>query len=170
VPVLHFFDGFRTSHELNRIEAVDDAVLRAMVEEADVAAHRARGLDPAAPVLRGTAQNPDVFFQAREAANPFHEAVPGAVAAAMDRFAELTGRRYGLVDSVGHPEAERVVVLMGSGFGAVREAVDHLVAQGERVGALVIRLYRPFPGEALLAALPPTATRIAGVNSFEDRP
>ena len=121
VPFLHFFDGFRTSHELNRIDVLDDDTLRSLIDEAAVTAHRGRGLDPAAPVLRGTAQNPDVFFQAREAANPFHDAVPAAVQSTMDRFAELTGRRYRLVDWIGHPRAERAVVLMGSGTGAVAQ-------------------------------------------------
>lgn len=168
VPFLHFFDGFRTSHELNRIDTVGDDVLRAMVDDDAVRAHRSRGLDPAAPVIRGTAQNPDVFFQAREAANPFHDAVPGAVAAAMDRFAGLTGRRYGLVDYVGHPEAERVLVLMGSGAGPVREVVTHLAANGEKVGAIVVRLYRPFPVAAFLDALPASASRVAVLDRTKE--
>ncbi|WP_370327730.1 pyruvate:ferredoxin (flavodoxin) oxidoreductase [Euzebya sp.] len=168
VPFLHFFDGFRTSHELNRIDAIDDEVLRALVSDDDVVDHRLRGLDPDAPVLRGSAQNPDVFFQAREAANPFYAAVPDAVAAVMDRFGELTGRRYGLVEYLGHPEAERVLVLMGSGAGAVAEAVEHLAGQGERVGAVVVRLYRPFPAEALLDALPPTTRHLAVLDRTKE--
>ncbi|HSK95746.1 MAG TPA: pyruvate:ferredoxin (flavodoxin) oxidoreductase [Euzebyales bacterium] len=168
VPFLHFFDGFRTSHELNRIAPLSDDDLRALIDDPDVLAHRARGLDPDAPVLRGSAQNPDVFFQAREAANPFYDAVPGAVAAAMERLAARTGRRYGLVDYHGHPEAERVVVLMGSGVGAVGEAVDGLVARGERVGAVTVRLYRPFPGAQLLEALPPTVRRVAVLDRTKE--
>ena len=168
VPFLHFFDGFRTSHELNRIDVLDDDTLRSLIDEAAVTAHRERGLDPAAPVLRGTAQNPDVFFQAREAANPFHDAVPAAVQSTMDRFAELTGRRYRLVDWIGHPRAERAVVLMGSGTGAVAQTVRHLAERGERVGAAVIRLYRPFPTEALLEALPSTVTRVAVLDRTKE--
>jgi pyruvate-ferredoxin/flavodoxin oxidoreductase len=168
VPFLHFFDGFRTSHELNVLDQLGEDVLRELVDDDTVIDHRLRGLDPDAPVLRGTAQNPDVFFQAREAANPFYDAVPGIVAETMDRFAELTGRRYGLVDYVGHPEAERVVVLMGSGVGPVTEVVEHLADRGERVGAVIVRLYRPFPTEALLAALPATATRIAVLDRTKE--
>jgi len=168
VPFLHFFDGFRTSHELNRIDPLSEDDIRAMIRNEDVLAHRRRGLDPDAPVLRGSAQNPDVFFQAREAANPFYDAVPDAVAAAMDQLADLTGRRYHLVDYAGHPEAERVVVLMGSGVGATEEAVDELVARGERVGVLTVRLFRPFPGPQLLAALPPTVRRIAVLDRTKE--
>jgi pyruvate-ferredoxin/flavodoxin oxidoreductase len=156
VPFLHFFDGFRTSHELNRIELIDEEVLRDLLDDEDVFAHRARGLTPDAPTLRGTAQNPDVFFQAREAANPFYDAVPRAVQTAMDRLAERTGRSYHLVDYVGHPEADRVLILMGSGAGAVEETVEELQRRGEKVGVLKVRLYRPFPAAEMLAALPPT--------------
>src|SRR5438105_1070316 len=123
VPFLHFFDGFRTSHEINQIDRVDDREIRAMIDEESVAEHRRRGLSPDHPTLRGTAQNPDVFFQAREAANPYHLAVPGVVQAEMDRFGSLTGRRYHLFDYVGHPQAERVIVFMGSACGAVEETV-----------------------------------------------
>jgi pyruvate-ferredoxin/flavodoxin oxidoreductase len=168
VPFLHFFDGFRTSHELNKISPLSDEDIRALVRDEDVVAHRLRGLDPDAPVLRGSAQNPDVFFQAREAANPFYDAVPGAVTAAMDQFAELSGRRYGLVDYTGHPEADRVVVLMGSGVGAASEAVDQLVARGERVGVLTVRLYRPFPSAELLAAVPAGVRRIAVLDRTKE--
>ena len=168
VPVMHFFDGFRTSHELALVDPLSEDDLRALIDPSDVIAHRARSLDPDRPVLRGTAQNPDVFFQAREAANPFHDAVPGIVQAAMDHLHELTGRRYGLADYHGAPDAERVVVLMGSGSGAVREVVDHLVSEGEKVGVLVLRLFRPFPTEELLAALPETATRIAVLDRTKE--
>lgn len=168
VPVLHFFDGFRTSHEINIVDPLTDDDLRSMIDGNDIIAHRRRSLDPEHPVLRGTAQNPDVFFQAREAANVFHDAVPAAVQGAMDRLAERTGRTYHLVDFFGAPDAERVIVLMGSGSEAVREVVDHLVAQGEKVGMLVVRLFRPFPTEAFLDALPQTATRIAVLDRTKE--
>ncbi|WP_211262426.1 pyruvate:ferredoxin (flavodoxin) oxidoreductase [Nitriliruptor alkaliphilus] len=168
VPVMHFFDGFRTSHELAVVDPLTDDDLRALLDEDDVVAHRLRSLDPDRPVLRGTAQNPDVFFQAREAANRFHDAVPGIVQTAMDRLAERTGRRYHLIDYHGVPDAERVVVLMGSGSEAVREVVDHLVARGERVGVVIVRLFRPLPTEQLLAALPETATRIAVLDRTKE--
>ncbi|HSK92116.1 MAG TPA: pyruvate:ferredoxin (flavodoxin) oxidoreductase, partial [Euzebyales bacterium] len=168
VPVLHFFDGFRTSHELNRIVVLSDDDLRALVDDADVRRHRQRGLDPDAPVLRGSAQNPDVFFQAREAANPYHDAVAGAVGDAMDQLAQRTGRRYHPIEYAGHPEAERVIVLMGSGAGAVTEAVETLVDRGERVGVVTVRLFRPFPGPQLLAALPASARRIAVLDRTKE--
>ncbi|MCU0307530.1 MAG: pyruvate:ferredoxin (flavodoxin) oxidoreductase [Thermoleophilia bacterium] len=155
VPFVHFFDGFRTSHEMNTIDLLAEEDVRALVDEQDVLAHRARGLSPDHPVLRGSAQNPDVFFQSREAANPFHDAVPGIVAGLMARLGERTGRRYGLVEYEGHPEADRVLVLMGSAQGAAGEAVQALGDRGERVGVLRVRLYRPFPADALVAALPP---------------
>ena len=154
VPFLHFFDGFRTSHEITKIALLEDEDLRALIDEAAVIAHRGRGLSPDRPVLRGSAQNPDVFFQAREAANPFYEVLPGIVEEAFASLAERTGRRYGLVDYRGHPEAERVIVLMGSGAGAAEEAVERMVEDGERVGLALVRLFRPFPSRALLAALP----------------
>jgi pyruvate-ferredoxin/flavodoxin oxidoreductase len=168
VPFLHFFDGFRTSHELDKIELLGDDDLRALVSEEWVLAHRARRLSPDRPVLRGTAQNPDVFFQAREAANPVYAALPGMVEDAFASLAARTGRRYGLVDYAGDPEAERVVVLMGSGAGAAEEAVEALCGRGERVGLLKVRLYRPFPGEALLRALPPGAARIAVLDRTKE--
>ncbi|HRB02201.1 MAG TPA: hypothetical protein PLP26_02465, partial [Ilumatobacteraceae bacterium] len=161
VPFLNFFDGFRTSHEVNTVEVPSADQLRALIDDTHIAAHRARGLDPNRPVLRGSAQNPDVFFQAREACNPFHAAVPGIVQATMDRFAEITGRQYHLAEYHGAPDAERVIVLMGSGAGAVREAVDALNAAGERVGMVTLHLYRPFPVEQVLAALPPSTRTIA---------
>jgi pyruvate-ferredoxin/flavodoxin oxidoreductase len=168
VPFLHFFDGFRTSHEINRIDVLADDDIRAVVDEQTVLAHRARGLTPDAPVLRGTAQNPDVFFQAREAANPYHEAVPGIVQDVMDRLAAQCGRRYRLVEYHGHPEADRVLVLMGSGLGAVTETVDAMVATGERVGVVTVRLYRPFPAEAFVAALPASVARIAVLDRTKE--
>ncbi len=161
VPFLHFFDGFRTSHEIAKIALLDDDDLRALVRAEDIVDHRRRGLSPDRPVLRGSAQNPDVFFQAREAANPYYEAVPGIVAGVMDELAARTGRRYHLVDYTGAPDAERVLVLMGSAAGAAAETVDALAATGEKVGLVTIRLYRPFPSAALIAALPPTVRSIA---------
>jgi pyruvate-ferredoxin/flavodoxin oxidoreductase len=168
VPFLHFFDGFRTSHEISSITPLTDADLRALVPDADVRAHRARRMSPDRPTLRGTAQNPDVFFQAREAANPFHDAVPAAVQDAMAALAARTGRRYSLVDYAGAPDAERVVVLMGSGAGAAGEAVDALVARGEKVGLAVVRLYRPFPAAALVAALPATVRSLAVLDRTKE--
>jgi pyruvate-ferredoxin/flavodoxin oxidoreductase len=168
VPFLHFFDGFRTSHEINRIELLEPDDLRSLMREDDIAGHKARRLRPTAPVVRGTAQNPDVFFQAREAANPFHAAVPAAVEQVFAELAERTGRRYGLVDYEGAPDAERVIVVMGSGTGAVGETVAKLVADGERVGVATIRLYRPFPTEALLAALPATVRSIAVLDRTKE--
>ncbi len=131
IPFLHFFDGFRTSHEVGKIERLTDDDLRAMVDAGAIAGHRSRALDPEHPVLRGSAQNPDVYFQAREACNPFHDAVPGIVTKVMQRLEGLVGRRYGLFDYHGHPEAERVIVVMGSAVGAVEETVDALVGRGE---------------------------------------
>ncbi len=168
VPFLNFFDGFRTSHEVNTVEVPSADQLRALIDDTHIAAHRARGLDPNRPVLRGSAQNPDVFFQAREACNPFHAAVPGIVQATMDRFAEITGRQYHLAEYHGAPDAERVIVLMGSGAGAVREAVDALNAAGERVGMVTLHLYRPFPVEQVLAALPPSTRTIAVLDRTKE--
>jgi pyruvate-ferredoxin/flavodoxin oxidoreductase len=168
VPFVHFFDGFRTSHEVNKIVQLEDAVLREMVPEELVAAHRRRALSPDHPVLRGSAQNPDVFFQAREASNSYYEAVPGIVSAAMDTFEELTGRRYRIFEYTGHPDAERVMVLMGSAAGAAQEAVAAMTARGERVGLLKVRLFRPFDSAALAAALPPSARRIAVLDRTKE--
>jgi len=168
VPFLHFFDGFRTSHEVSKIVKLSDDDLRSLMSEAAINAHRQRALTPDRPVLRGTAQNPDVFFQAREAANLFYDACPGIVQRLMDRLAERTGRRYGLFDYVGHPEADRVIVIMGSGAETVQETVEHLVAQGERVGLVKVRLYRPFSRTALLAALPPTARNVAVLDRTKE--
>jgi len=168
VPFMHFFDGFRTSHEINKIRVVGEDVMRAMMPDDLVLEHRMRGLTPDAPTLRGTAQNPDVFFQAREACNPFHDAVPRIVQNTMNEFEELTGRRYNLVEYHGAPDAERVIVIMGSGAGAVQETVDALVARGQKVGYLTIRLYRPFPVDAFLAALPESAQHIAVLDRLKE--
>ncbi|MGA7912065.1 MAG: pyruvate:ferredoxin (flavodoxin) oxidoreductase [Candidatus Dormiibacterota bacterium] len=168
VPFVHFFDGFRTSHEVNKIVPLTDEQVRGMIPDALVDAHHRRGLSPDHPVLRGSAQNPDVFFQAREAGNRYHAAVPGIVSAAMDSFAELTGRQYRLFDYSGHPDAERVMVLMGSGAGAAGEAVEALVARGERVGLLKVRLFRPFDSASLEAALPASVRRIAVLDRTKE--
>jgi pyruvate-ferredoxin/flavodoxin oxidoreductase len=168
VPFLHFFDGFRTSHEINKIAVVDEDDIRALVRDEDVLAFRGRGMTPDAPVVRGTAQNPDVFFQAREASNPFHLAVPGIVQEVMDELAVRTGRQYGLVDYHGAPDADRIVIAMGSANGAIEETVDTLVAAGERVGMLRIRLFQPFPSEQMLAALPSTVRAIAVLDRTKE--
>ncbi len=159
VPFLHFFDGFRTSHEIQKIARLDDSTLQALVDGDAITAHRARALSPDHPVARGTAQNPDTFFQSREAANSFYDACPGVVAATMDRFGELTGRHYAPFDYVGHPEAERVVVMMGSGAECAHETVEHLVAAGERVGLVKVRLFRPFSMERFVGG-------VAGVSAL----
>jgi pyruvate-ferredoxin/flavodoxin oxidoreductase len=168
VPVLHFFDGFRTSHEINRIDLLSDDDLRALVDDRLVRAHRGRSLSPDRPFIRGTAQNPDVYFQMREAANAFYARVPSIVDAAMTRFAARTGRRYQLFEYHGAPDADRVIVLMGSGAGAAREAVDRLRTGGQRVGLLQVRLYRPFSAEHLLAALPPTIKAVAVLDRTKE--
>jgi pyruvate-ferredoxin/flavodoxin oxidoreductase len=168
VPFVHFFDGFRTSHELNTIELLSDDDLRALVPEELVRAHRGRGLSPERPFIRGTAQNPDVYFQARETVNPFYARVPGAVEDAMVQLAERTGRSYGIVDYYGDPEAERVIVVMGSGGETVQETVGSLNAHDERVGVVQVRLYRPFPAQALADALPETVRTIAVLDRTKE--
>jgi len=168
IPVIHFFDGFRTSHEVAKIVALEADSVRAMLDPDLIAEHRARALSPEHPVLRGTSQNPDVFFQSRERANPFYDAFPQIVQDAMERFGDLTGRHYRLFDYVGAADAERVIVLMGSGAETVHETVDHLRARGEKVGVLKVRLYRPFSAGALLAALPPTAQSIAVLDRCKE--
>jgi pyruvate-ferredoxin/flavodoxin oxidoreductase len=168
VPFAHFFDGFRTSHELNTIELLSDDDVRALVPEELVRAHRARGLTPERPFIRGTAQNPDVYFQARETVNPFYARIPAVVQEAMDRLGQRTGRHYGLVDYSGHPEAERVLVVMGSGAETARETVAFLQARGERVGVAQLRLYRPFPAGALGQALPASVRRVAVLDRTKE--
>jgi pyruvate-ferredoxin/flavodoxin oxidoreductase len=168
VPFLHFFDGFRTSHELNTIEMLSDDDLAAIVSDELIQAHRDRGLSPEHPFIRGTAQNPDVYFQARETVNPFYARVPDAVEETMARLAARSGRQYHVVDYSGHPEAERVIVIMGSGGETVKETVAALNEAGERVGAIQVRLFRPFPAEALVAALPATARRVAVLDRTKE--
>jgi len=161
IPFLHFFDGFRTSSEVNKIEQLTVEDMRAMIDEKLVHAHRARALSPDHPVIRGTAQNPDVYFQAREATNTFYKACPGIVQKAMDEFAGLTGRQYHLFDYVGAPDADRVIVLMGSGAETAAETAQFLNKQGEKVGVVVVRLYRPFSVESFVKALPATVKVIS---------
>ncbi len=168
IPFLHFFDGFRTSHEVAKIEQVLAEDVRAMIDEDLVLAHRARALNPERPVLRGTAQNPDVFFQAREACNPFYNACPGIVQETMDKFAALVGRSYHLFDYTGAPDAERVIVLMGSGADTADETVSHLAKAGEKVGVLKVRLFRPFSAGHFIAALPKTVKAVAVLDRTKE--
>ncbi len=161
IPFIHFFDGFRTSHEVGKLEPISDETIRSLVDDKYLIAFRKNALSPDRPFIRGTAQNPDVFFQAREACTPFHAAVPNIVQSVMDRFAVLTGRSYRLFDYYGAKDAERVIVLMGSGAEAAEEAVDALVRNGEKVGMVKVRLYRPFDSKAFLAALPTTMKSMA---------
>ncbi|KAA1248602.1 pyruvate:ferredoxin (flavodoxin) oxidoreductase, partial [Mycobacterium simiae] len=168
VPFVHFFDGFRTSHELNTIEVLSDDDLRALVPQQLILAHRGRALSPERPFVRGTAQNPDTYFQARETVNPFYARAPEVVEHLMDELARRTGRPLHIVDYTGHPQAERVVVLIGSGAQTATETVSALNARGERVGVILIRLYRPFPAQALLTALPPTVRAIAVLDRTKE--
>lgn len=168
LPFLHFFDGFRTSHEVAKIALLDDADLRALLDEAPILAHRARALSPDHPVIRGTAQNPDVFFQARETVNPYYDACPAIVQRTMDQFAQLTGRQYHLFEYHGAPDAERVIVLMGSGAEAAHETVDYLAARGAKVGVLKVRLYRPFDARRFVEALPPTMRALAVLDRTKE--
>jgi pyruvate-ferredoxin/flavodoxin oxidoreductase len=168
IPFLHFFDGFRTSHEVNKIETLSDEDLRALIDEKHVLRHREHAMSPEHPVLRGTAQNPDVFFQARESINPFYLACPTIVQDVMDRFAHRTGRRYDLFDYIGDPNAERVIVIMGSGAGAAEETVDYLTARGEKVGLVKVRLFRPFSVDAFLRALPKSVLSVAVLDRTKE--
>jgi len=168
IPFLHFFDGFRTSHEVSKVEELALEDIRVMMTDELVHAHRARALSPGRPVLRGSAQNPDVFFQAREAANPFYFACPAIVQEQMDRFAALVGRRYHLCDYVGAPDAERVVVIMGSGAEVAEETVEYLRQRGEKVGVLKVRLYRPFSVEHFVASLPVTVKALAVLDRTKE--
>jgi pyruvate-ferredoxin/flavodoxin oxidoreductase len=168
IPFIHFFDGFRTSHEVAKVEQLTREDMVAMIDENLVRAHRERALNPDKPVIRGTAQNPDVYFQARETVNPFYIATPTIVQNAMDKFAELTGRQYHLFDYVGAPDATRVIVMMGSGAEVAQEAVEALTAKGEKVGLLKVHLYRPFPVETFVAALPATVTSIAVLDRCKE--
>jgi pyruvate-ferredoxin/flavodoxin oxidoreductase len=168
IPFLHVFDGFRTSHEIQKVAPLSDDQIRALLSDELIRAHRARALSPDKPFIRGTAQNPDVFFQARESVNPFYAKAPEIVQATMDRLGETTGRRYRLFDYFGAPDADRIIVLMGSGAEAVRETVEHLNSLGESVGMIVVRLYRPFSAKAFLEALPDTARSIAVLDRTKE--
>jgi pyruvate-ferredoxin/flavodoxin oxidoreductase len=168
IPFIHFFDGFRTSHEVGKILPISDETLRALLDDKYIIEFRKNALSPDRPIIRGTAQNPDVFFQAREACNSFHAAVPGIVQSVMDRFAKQTGRAYRLFDYYGAPDAKRVIVLMGSGAEAAEEAVDALNKNGEKLGLLKVRLYRPFDASAFLAALPSTVKSIAVLDRCKE--
>src|SRR3954451_21496670 len=168
IPFLHFFDGFRTSHEIAKVTLLSNDQLRSMIDLELVFDHRSRALTPDQPVMRGTAQNPDVFFQSRERANPFYRDCSGIVERAMKKFAEVAGRQYRLFDYVGAPDAERVIVMMGSGCEAAEETVTALAAHGEKVGLLKVRLYRPFSVEHFVAALPSTVKTIAVLDRTKE--
>ncbi len=168
LPFIHFFDGFRTSHEVQKILTLSDTVLREMVDEGDITAFRARALSPDRPTIRGTAQNPDVYFQGRESVNRYYDDLPAVVQSAMDRFAALTGRHYHLFDYHGHPEADRIVVVMGSGVETVSETVDWLVAQGEKIGVVAVRLFHPFHVKSFVAALPKTTKAITVLDRTKE--
>ena len=168
IPFLHFFDGFRTSHEVMKIEQLADEDLRAMISDELVQAHRRRALSPDHPVMRGSAQNPDVYFQGRETVNPYYAACPGIVQKAMDKFASLTGRQYRLFEYVGSPNAERVMILMGSGAEAVQETVENLNAKGENLGLLKVRLFRPFAASEFVKVLPASVKKIAVLDRVKE--
>ncbi|MFW6357898.1 MAG: pyruvate:ferredoxin (flavodoxin) oxidoreductase, partial [Chroococcales cyanobacterium] len=168
IPFLHFFDGFRTSHEIQKVALINDEDLIRLFPDELIFAHRERALSPDSPVLRGTAQNPDVFFQARESVNSYYDACPNLVQKAMDEFAEITGRQYYLYEYEGDPNAERVIILMGSGCDTVHDTVEYLNNQGEKVGVLKVRLYRPFDAKALVNALPQTVKAIAVLDRTKE--
>lgn len=168
VPFVHFFDGFRSSHEIMKIEQLADEDIRQMIDDELVRQHRARALSPEHPVLRGSAQNPDVFFQARETVNPYYLACPGIVQKTMDKFAQIVGRQYTLFQYIGAPDAERVIVMMGSGTEAAHETVEYFVARGEKVGLLKVRLFRPFSVEHFVNTLPKTVKSIAVLDRTKE--
>ncbi|MDU7296935.1 MAG: pyruvate:ferredoxin (flavodoxin) oxidoreductase [Klebsiella pneumoniae] len=168
VPFIHFFDGFRTSHEINKIAPLADDTIRALLPQDKIAEHRQRALNPEHPVIRGTSANPDTYFQSREATNPWYDAVYDHVEKAMDDFAAATGRQYKPFEFYGHPQAERVIVIMGSAIGTCEEVVDELLSRGEKVGVLKVRLYRPFSAAHLLAALPESARAVAVLDRTKE--
>ncbi len=168
IPFIHFFDGFRTSHEVSKLELLSDDDLRKVIDEKDIAAFRSRAMTPDKPTLRGTAQNPDVYFQGREAVNRFYDALPATVQSTMDLLAKATGRKYHLFDYHGHPQAERVVVAMGSSIETISQTVDWLVGKGEKVGVVAVRLFLPFDVQAFLAALPKTTKAIAVLDRTKE--
>lgn len=168
IPFVHFFDGFRTSHEVNKIALIEDADIREMIDDSYVAHHRLRAMTPDKPILRGTSQNPDVYFQARESVNAYYTALPEIVQSVMNHFYRLTGREYKLFDYYGHPQAERLIILMGSGAETVEETVDHLLVREQKVGLLRVRLYRPFSARHLLDAIPKTVKTIAVLDRTKE--
>jgi pyruvate-ferredoxin/flavodoxin oxidoreductase len=168
VPFLNIFDGFRTSHEISKIDAIPDSIIKVMMPEDKIMDHKKRSLDPDHPVIRGTSQNPDVFFQAREAANLYYDKVPRIVQDTMDEFYKHTNRKYSLFYYVGHPKAEKVIVIMGSGQGPVMEAVDTMVKNGEKVGAIIVRLFRPFSINHFVDALPKTVKKVAVLDRTKE--
>jgi pyruvate-ferredoxin/flavodoxin oxidoreductase len=168
IPFVHFFDGFRTSHEVNKIEQLTDDDLRAMIDDELIQAHRLRGLSPEHPVLRGSAQNPDVYFQGRETVNPFYQVCPGIVQKTMDKFAKLTGRQYHLFDYFGAPDAERIIIIMASGGETTEATVRHLIEKGEKIGVLRVRLYRPFSIKDFMAAVPASVKKIAVLDRTKE--
>ena len=168
IPFVHFFDGFRTSHEVQKVEEIAREDMRAMLDEELIAQHRIRALSPDRPTIKGTSQNPDVFFQHRETINRFYDEAPAHVQNAMDRFKKIVGREYNTFDYIGHPEAEHVVMIMGTGAEVVHESVEELVSQGEKVGMIKVRLYRPFSTEHLVNALPVTVKRIATMDRTKE--
>jgi len=168
IPFLHIFDGFRTSHEISKIKVLSDQVIKSMVDPEFVKDHKNRGMDPNNPFIRGTAQNPDVFFQSRETVNPFYNATPEIVESVMQKFEELTGRSYKLFEYVGAPDAENVAIIMGSGADTVEETINYLVQKGEKVGAVKVRLYRPFSMEHLINALPDTVKKISVLDRTKE--
>lgn len=168
IPFVHFFDGFRTSHEIQKIEEIDQDAVTKLIDQDALAAFRSRALNSESPVVRGTAQNPDIYFQAREACNPFYDAVPGIVEYYLDELAKITGRKYGLFDYYGDPEADRVVIAMGSATEAIREGIDYLRAKGEKVGLISVHLYRPFSAKHFLSVLPKSAKRICVLDRTKE--
>ncbi len=168
IPFLHYFDGFRTSHEIQKVEELTMSDMKAMIDDKLIAAHRSRSMSPDRPVLRGTAQNPDVYFLGRESVNAFYDKVPGIVQGQMDKFAKLTGRQYNMVDYVGHPKAERVVVMQGSGCEAMEELITYLADQGEKVGLVKIRLFLPFPIEQFIKAVPASVKKITVLDRTKE--
>src|SRR5438552_3004264 len=164
IPFLHFFDGFRTSHEIDKIEQLTGEDIRTLIDDSFVQAHRRRALSPDHPFIRGTSQNPDVYFQSRETVNPYYLACPAIVQEMMDRFAAVVGRQYHLFDYVGAPDAERVIVIMGSGAETAQATAEHLMARGEKVGVVKVHLFRPFSIEHFLQVLPPTVKVLAALD------
>jgi len=168
IPFVHFFDGFRTSHEINKIDLIDDKTIRAMIDDGYVIEHKKRGLNPENPFIRGTSQNPDVYFQARETVNKYYDAVPDIVQKYMDKFAKLTGRKYKVFDYYGSNKADRIAVVMGSAATTLMETVDFLNKKGEKVGVLQVHLYRPFSSKYLLEAIPSTVKSITVLDRTKE--